>query len=112
MSNRSGSGEPGIGSAGGGSETEASQAETEPDVLDGAPQGLVPLGGSATDREAGDRGGLASRRISAVLASAVSRKSRWQGQKITPEIQELIHRMSKEDPTWGAPLLTLPICMT
>jgi hypothetical protein len=41
-------------------------------------QCLVPLGRGTADREAGDRGELASRRISFVLALAVSRTSPWQ----------------------------------
>jgi hypothetical protein len=63
---------------------------------------VVPLGRSAADREAGDGGELASRRISVVLALAVPRTSFWQSYN-HPEIQELIRRMARENPSWGAP---------
>jgi hypothetical protein len=76
MSDRSGCGDSSLASASGGSETQASPPEPEPNgpaVLDSVTQCLVPLGRGTADREAGHCGGLASRRIPVVLALAVSR---------------------------------------
>ena len=69
VSNRFGPGDSSLAPAGGGSETQAPPPQTEPDrpiVQDSVTQCLDPLGRGAADREAGDCGELASRRISSM----------------------------------------------
>src|SRR6516162_4221909 len=70
-------------------------------VLARPPALVVTMGERAGDREAGDRRGLASRRLPRVLALPFAASSRPTENQ--PELRHLIRSMTAENPTWGAP---------
>jgi hypothetical protein len=81
--------------------TAAAPARWGPVVLDDSPPLLVPLGRGPPHCQTRDCGRLASRRFSTLLALAAASARRTAKDHATG--QDLIGRLTKQNPEWGAP---------